>query len=116
MAEANLVSETDLILLHLTFAREELDELYPKLVASEAVDSEDPTNDAEDGLTIEGAKITKGLVDVVSVHEDFWVEGGSRGDEAEALLRYPPADGAVARHSGGPGGYGEAGGRGRARR
>ena len=62
MAEANLVSETDLILPHITCARGGLDKWYPLLVAPEAVDSEDPTNDAEDELIIEGAKVIKDLV------------------------------------------------------
>ena len=57
-----MVKETDMILPHLTFTPEELDERYPPLVAPEAVDTEDLTKDAEDMIIVEGVRIVKDLV------------------------------------------------------
>ena len=57
-----MIKETDMILPHLAFSPEELDQRYPPLVAPEAVDTEDLTRDDEDEIIIEGNKIVKDLV------------------------------------------------------
>ena len=52
-----------LILPHLEYSQASLDVLYPSLSVAEAVDADDPLNDEEDPLLLEGQRRAQALVD-----------------------------------------------------
>ena len=52
-----------LIMPHLEYDQSSLDVLYPSLSVAEAVDADDPLNDEEDPLLLEGQRRAQALVD-----------------------------------------------------
>jgi len=52
-----------LIMPHLEYSQSSLDLLYPSLSVAEAVDADDPLNDEEDPLLLEGQRRAQALVD-----------------------------------------------------
>ena len=52
-----------LIMPHLGYDQSSLDALYPSLSVAEAVDADDPLNDEEDPLLLEGQRRAQALVD-----------------------------------------------------
>ena len=52
-----------LIMPHLEYDQSSLDALYPSLSVAEAVDADDPLNDEEDPLLLEGQRRAQALVD-----------------------------------------------------
>ena len=52
-----------LIMPHLEYDQSSLDLLYPSLSVAEAVDADDPLDDEQDPLLLEGQRRAQGLVD-----------------------------------------------------